>query len=142
MLNARSIIARLERLDECVTRLKELGRRSLEEYLNDPVVQAATERLFQVGVEACVDIAAHIISAFGLKRPAERKDVFSVLCDSGYLERDLSEIMIKMVKLRNRLVHLYWDVDPEKMYGYLREDVGHFERFKAFAVGILEGAGG
>jgi uncharacterized protein YutE (UPF0331/DUF86 family) len=43
-----------------------------------------------------------------------------------------------MVQLRNRLVHLYWDVDPERMHHYLHHDVAHLERWRAFTAGMLE----
>lgn len=45
-----------------------------------------------------------------------------------------------MVQLRNRLVHLYWDIDPAKMYYYLQNDLALLQRFRAFTVAILEKA--
>jgi uncharacterized protein YutE (UPF0331/DUF86 family) len=102
-------------------------------------VQGSVERCFQVAIECCTDIASHVLVGYGLKRPASRMDVFNVLADAGYLDRDYTGIMARMVQLRNRLVHLYWDVDPERMHQYLREDVEHLECFRAFALVIMEG---
>jgi uncharacterized protein YutE (UPF0331/DUF86 family) len=79
------------------------------------MAQGWNERLFQVAIECCTDIASHLLAAYGLQRPAERKGVFTVLSQAGYLDRDFGERMVEMVGLRNRLVHLYWDVDPERM---------------------------
>ena len=130
------------KLDECVKRLEALQRHPLEAYLSDPMVQSATERLFQIGIECCVDIASHTIAAYGLKRPAQRRDVFEVLSQAGYLDADFASQMVEMAKLRNRLVHLYWDIDPTKMYRYLQEDVALLKRFRSFTLAVLEGEGG
>jgi uncharacterized protein YutE (UPF0331/DUF86 family) len=102
------------------------------------MVQSATERLFQIGIECCVDIASHIIAGQGLKRPAYRRDVFRVLEQAGYLDTEFASQMVEMGKLRNRLVHLYWDIEPNEMYKYLQEDVALLKRFRTFALALLE----
>jgi len=94
----------------------------------------------QVAIECCTDIASHLLAAYGLKRPAQRRDVFRVLAETGYLEPDYAEKMVKMVQLRNRLVHLYWDIDAAKMYHYLQNDPALLRRFRAFTVAIVEKA--
>jgi len=138
MLNANSISLRLAKLDECIARLKEQQNISLDEYRANPVVQGSVERCFQVAIECCTDIASHLLSGYRLKRPARRRDVFKVLAEAGYLDTEYAEVMARMVQLRNRLVHLYWDVDPERMYQYLQEDVVYLERFRAFTLAVME----
>ncbi len=110
---------------------------SLDEFLSDPAAQGWTERLFQVAIESCIDIASHLIAAFGLQRPVYRRDVFQVLWQAGYLEKTFAHQMVGMAKLRNRLVHLYWDVDAKEMYKYLQEDVALLQQFRAFALALL-----
>jgi uncharacterized protein YutE (UPF0331/DUF86 family) len=36
-----------------------------------------------------------------------------------------------MVKMRNRLVHLYWEIDSDILYDTLQNNLGDFDRFKA-----------
>jgi uncharacterized protein YutE (UPF0331/DUF86 family) len=98
------------------------------------------ERYFQVAIECCVDIASHIVAANELRRPADRRDVFKVLAEAGYLDEDYAATMVQMAQLRNRLVHLYWDIDPEKMYRYLQDDLVFFARFRIFTLAIVETA--
>ena len=40
--------------------------------------------------------------------------------------------------LRNRLVHLYWDVDDEQIYTYLRENLDDFVTFSQYILEFLE----
>lgn len=110
----------------------------MEQYKNDLIRQSAVERFFQVAIECCTDIANHIIVAYGLKRPTQRKEVFQILYEAGYLEKDYADVMMKMVQLRNRLVHIYWDIDPESMYNYLQNDLVFLEKFKVFTIGIIK----
>jgi uncharacterized protein YutE (UPF0331/DUF86 family) len=35
----------------------------------------------------------------------------------------------QMTGLRNRLVHLYWEVDDDLIYSYLQNNLGDFETF-------------
>jgi len=128
----------LEKLDDCLAQLKDLQRFSLDEYKDNRLAQGSTERYFQVAIECCADIASHLIAAYGLKRPADRKDVFKVLGEAGYLEKDFARTMVQMVQLRNGLVHLYWDIEPERMHGYLQSDLVFLEKFKAFVLAVVE----
>jgi uncharacterized protein YutE (UPF0331/DUF86 family) len=100
-LNENSITRRLERLDECIRRLKDHQDVSLATYRANWEVQDVVERNFQVAIECCTDIASHLLIGYDLRRPMDRKDVFRVLNDAGYLDSDYAETMAQMVHLRN-----------------------------------------
>jgi uncharacterized protein YutE (UPF0331/DUF86 family) len=38
--------------------------------------------------------------------------------------------MIMMVRFRNRVVHMYRDIDPDQLYSILKNNLGNFGRFK------------
>ena len=44
----------------------------------------------------------------------------------------------KMAQFRNRLVHLYWDVDEEAIYDILQKDLGDFELFIRYILEYME----
>lgn len=46
--------------------------------------------------------------------------------------------MVRMVSFRNRLLHLYWDVDVRRLHQYVQEDIPLFERFKIFVIQLIE----
>ena len=43
-----------------------------------------------------------------------------------------------MAQFRNRLVHLYWDVDEEAIYDILQKDLGDFELFIRYILEYME----
>ena len=75
---------------------------------------------------------------YGLGRPEEQRDVFPILAKAGYLDDEYARQMAEMVSFRNRIVHIYWDVDLRRLYRYLQEDVSLLERFRTFTLQILE----
>jgi uncharacterized protein YutE (UPF0331/DUF86 family) len=49
----------------------------------------------------------------------------------------LSDRMILMAKFRNRLVHLYWDIDRRELYRIIQEDIKDFSEFQDAIVTFL-----
>ncbi|MBS1250816.1 MAG: hypothetical protein MAG431_02412 [Chloroflexi bacterium] len=43
-----------------------------------------------------------------------------------------------MAGLRNRLVHLYWEVDESILYTILQNDLDDFDQFKAYVYHLLQ----
>jgi uncharacterized protein YutE (UPF0331/DUF86 family) len=84
-----------------------------------------------------VDIAAHIVSVYRLGDPQESRDVFRFLAEAGYLDISFSEAMMAMVGFRNRIVHLYWDIDVQRLYQYLQQDVSLLRQFRDFTLQVL-----
>ena len=136
-LNVGSIKQRLQKLEQYISELEKQQPITLEKFKVDFTNQLAVERAFQAAIECCTDIAAHIVSVYQLGYPQESRDLYQFLIDAGYLDRPFGEAMMAMVGFRNRLVHLYWDVDVAKLYQYLQEDVTLLRQFRDFTLQIL-----
>ncbi len=136
-LNVSSMRHRLQKLEQYIAELEKHQPITLEKFRLDFTRQLAVERAFQAAVESCTDIAAHIVSVYQLGHPQESRDLYQFLIDAGYLDQEFGEAMMAMIGFRNRLVHLYWDVDVEKLHQYLQEDVPILRRFRDFTLQIL-----
>ena len=136
-LNVNGMRQRLQRLEQYIEELETHQPATLKTLRSDFTRQLAVERAFQAAIEACTDIAAHIVSVYQLGQPQAGRDVYRFLAESGYLDPSFAEAMMAMVGLRNRIVHLYWDVDIEKLHQYLQEDVVLLRQFRDFACQLL-----
>lgn len=58
-------------------------------------------------------------------------DSFSVLAENGIVNQNLLPTLHKMARLRNRLVHLYWEVDVAMLYGILKENLDDFDQYRS-----------
>jgi len=128
---------RLARLDEYLATLRRLAALPREELLKDPIPLGSAERHLQVAIEVCLDIANHIIAAEKLRAPQDYADAFAVLAEAGLLPVEFLPVVQRMARFRNRLVHLYWDVDAETIYEILRTRLDDFDRFKGYLLAFL-----
>ncbi len=136
-LNVSSIKQRLQRLERYIAELEKQRAATLQTFKNSFTRQLAVERAFQAAIESCTDIAAHIVAVYQLGQPQESRDVYRFLVEAGYLDTSFGEAMMAMVSFRNRIVHLYWDVDIDRLYHYLQHDLPLLRRFRDFVLQVL-----
>ena len=118
--------------------LRQLASLTLDEFLEDPHAIGSARYYLTVAVEACLDIAGHLIASEGMRAPRDYKDTFSVLNEAGILPDDLATTMQSLAGLRNLLVHVYWNVDDRMIHESLRSELGDFEAFVAQVLGFLD----
>lgn len=93
-----------------------------------PVLRRLLERGFQIIVEAAIDICRHIVSAKGWGGAFTVISFIEECGKRGVVSREVGEELMRMVKLRNIIIHRYLEVDYSKLYdeageliGYIRE---------------------
>lgn len=84
---------------------------------------------FVIAIECCIDVANHIIASEGYRIPKDNADSLVVLVEEGVLSASKEESYRAMAAFRNRLVHLYWDVDDARVYDYLEDSLDDMESF-------------
>lgn len=126
MVDKPLILRKLTELDEYLKQIGEFSSVTLEEYSRDWKVQRIVERTLQMMIETCADIANHIISDRGYRTPDNYGDTFRVLHENGVFKNDLFEIMLKMARFRNIVVHQYDKVDEAIVIGILRSNLNNF----------------
>jgi uncharacterized protein YutE (UPF0331/DUF86 family) len=80
-------------------------------------------------IEACIDIANHIISYEGYREPMSNKDTFQVLAEEKILDKKLAERLKKMAQFRNVIVHDYVRIKPEIVYTVLQSHLNDILEF-------------
>ena len=63
--------------------------------------------------------------------PEDYSDTFRVMGEIGVFSKGFVEKLMEMAKFRNRLVHIYWEVDNEVIYEILQEDIQDIKEFVA-----------
>ncbi len=130
MVEKETIVRRLTFLEEYCSDLDE-ARQSInwENFSQDKVIRRYIERTLHMAVEACLDIANHIISYEGYREPVDNKDIFQVLFEQKILDKKLMENLKKMAQFRNVIVHDYIRVQPETVYAILQKNFGDVLEF-------------
>lgn len=141
MIEPETIEGIFRNLDEYLVPLRQLAALPRAQFVSDPIREGAAKYYLQSAVECCIDTANHIVARQGLRAPESTADSFTVLAENGVIEREFVLTAHMMVKMRNRLVHLYWEVDADILYDTLRNNLDDFDRFRAFVCRFMKTLG-
>jgi uncharacterized protein YutE (UPF0331/DUF86 family) len=129
MVGQRKIEGILDRLREYMSKLELIAGFPPHDFYNDFMKIESAKHLLQVAIECCLDASNHIIASQGFRSPKSYADSFVVLHEEGVLPETLAANLKIAAKFRNRLVHMYWEVDNEAVYNVLQSDLDDFTQF-------------
>ena len=130
MVSLENITDKFEQLDEFMMLLEMIKRTPSAVFIKDKILVGSAKYYLQVSIECCLDIANHIIAAQGFRAPKDYADSFKVLEENNVLDEELGVKLRQMAKFRNRLVHLYGDIDNEYVYTFITNDIQDISEFK------------
>ena len=137
MIDAAKLEGIVRNLDKYVGYLRRLAAMPKDDLLADFTKTGSVRHYLHVAIECCLDAANHIIAARSLRPPSDHADTFTVLGEAGLVPAHFVPTLQQMARLRNRLVHLYWEVDDEILYQIITSELDDLDRFKACVVGLL-----
>lgn len=110
-------------------RLRQLRDEGKEAFLADEIAQAAGVRMLQVAIEALLDCGHHVVAREGLGIPRQYTDTVKLLVEADILPRSHEESFVRMVRFRNRAVHLYDQIGAPEVFDILEHHLGDVELF-------------
>jgi len=129
MVDPQTLASIIGRLRNYLRKLHILVALPQSTFLQDFTNVESAKHLLQVSIECCLDIAHHIVADEGYRTPTDHYDTFMVLHENGILPEAFMPTLRKMVSFRNRVVHLYWEVDDVAVHRILQENLGDFETY-------------
>lgn len=117
MIDEEKIQGKIDIIDRNLQQLQDFDTDRLDEFWDQ---QAVKYSLLEV-TEACIDIANHIISAEGYRRPEDYGEYFNVLEEEDVIDSELAEQLEAMAGFRNILVHRYADIENERLATVIEE---------------------
>lgn len=126
------MVADRRKVEDRIDRIRRF-KADLEEFGRIPREAFRTNRERQYEIEGCIEIASHIVSADRLGAPQDHAHLFALLEESRVIPSDEAEAMRQMARFRNRIVHLYWDLDLDLVHEYL---TGHLDDLDAYLEAI------
>ena len=123
------ILRLVSQLRKSSGRLLSLAALERKDFLADQDKIGSSKYHFIVAIESCIDICNHVISQNGYRVPEDYGDTFRAMAEAGALDPDFAEELRNMAKFRNRLVHLYWEIDDSQIYEILQTRLEDFKLF-------------
>jgi uncharacterized protein YutE (UPF0331/DUF86 family) len=133
MVEPDVIARRLLSLTESLKELERPAAGDARALAGDSILRAAVERWLQVAIEACIDVAYHVVASEGWTPSESGRAAFAALAAHGKIPFDLSTRLGSAAALRNLLVHDYVSIDLERLARVVREDLDDLRAFARIA---------
>jgi uncharacterized protein YutE (UPF0331/DUF86 family) len=138
MVNHEKIRNKLRAITTCLEKLEHLKKNSEAEFLDEYTLTDTARHNLQIAVEAMLDISNHIIARHSFEIPKNNAESFTILCRHNILSKENQETYTAMAKFRNRIVHMYDDIDNREVYKILQD---HLDDYRAFIQDIMRYTG-
>ncbi|NYB26273.1 MAG: DUF86 domain-containing protein [Methanobacteriaceae archaeon] len=123
-------------MDQYLKEIEEIIPSSSAEYSTDPMRKRALERLIQITVESVMDVSAILVKEMRLGLPYGEEDFLDKISGT-VLSPVLVEKLREMKGFRNILVHGYSQIDDERVYEILTNDIEDVIEFKEAVIEFL-----
>ena len=129
MVDHDLILAKAGSVKKRLHRIVSKRQRDIESFKDDLDSQEIVLFNLQMAIQDCIDIAAHIISEEGWGVPGSTNEMFYLLEEHDFLNRNLTEKMVKCVGFRNLLVHAYARIELEQVFEITQKDIHDLEAY-------------
>ena len=110
--------------------LKDIQETPKPEFLENLPIQLQAERLFEIITLIMLDICTHMVANSTELPPESYSDCMITLVRLNVISTDDSEKFVKIIKMRNIIVHRYGKVDFELLYKGIQMLDKDFLKFK------------
>ena len=116
------MLERLAQLDQNVSSLETLHAENAPEAFGSSItLQWALRYGLIESIQIVIDTACEVCSKNNLGVPSSYGDCVRLLARARYLSTDCAEELVKVVGLRNLLIHEYTAIDTGRLYGFLAQ---------------------
>ena len=129
MVDESRILHKLQAITDSLSKLEELAQMDRDVFLIDFRSIDSAKYNLQTSIEAMIDICNHIISRKRLRVPATNVESFEVVTEAGLLPADALPVYRSMARFRNRIVHMYDDVDDSQIHEILQTRLDDIRAF-------------
>lgn len=132
MVDVEVIKQRLNQLSASINKIERFKEISLEEFLEDDIIQDVVEYNLFIAINMMIDIATHIVVDNNMGSPETLGEAFNILNKEKYLNDEQTKAYRNMVGLRNILSHEYINIDKKIIYSILKNNLIDIKKFVIF----------
>jgi uncharacterized protein YutE (UPF0331/DUF86 family) len=129
MIDPELVTRKLALVAEDLAGVRELARQPREEYLESRTSELVAERYLERMIGRMIDVNYHLLTESGQPPPRDYFQSFVELAGLGVLDSTFARRIAACAGLRNRLVHEYNELDPEKVHEALATAVADIPQY-------------
>ena len=125
------LLQKISTIEDCVAKLEVLANLTEASFLVDFRNSSSAKYLLQIAIEAMIDISNHIIARERLGKPETHKQAFEKLAVAGFIQPENVPTYFLMSKFRNKVVHMYHEINDRMIFNILQANIADFQKFIA-----------
>jgi uncharacterized protein YutE (UPF0331/DUF86 family) len=129
MVDRDLVASKLGELAEHVARVQTRRKATAEDLRRDRDAFDLVAFNLMLAVQACADVASHVIADEGWPPATSLGAAFERLAEHGVISRSVSETLVRAVGLRNVIAHGYAGVRPEMVHAAATMGLSDLEAF-------------
>ncbi|MEW6527747.1 MAG: DUF86 domain-containing protein [Spirochaetota bacterium] len=134
LYNEEKVAKIFSEINAALKLLEDLKALSLEQFKKDAHKIASAKYNFIVAIEGMIDLCNHVITKNNFREPNDYADTFRIMKEQALFDESFTAVLMQMARFRNRLVHIYWEVDVIELHNIIQNklrDIYEFQsRFK------------
>ena len=134
-VNKRVLAAKCSAIEHHLARIIEKRQMDLHVLLTDLDLQESILFNFQMAIQNCIDIAAHVVSEEEFGIPGSANELFYLLEENAIIDPGLTEKMVQAMGFRNLIVHEYGKLDLGIVHRAAWESVEDLREFMRAVLG-------
>ena len=132
------LIRRIARFNEALRRLKKLAKYDILTFKSDFRNVDSAERNLEVAIQALIDVGNQVIARLNLGTPMKYRDIAEILFREGIIGSEEYRVFRDIIGFRHILVHLYADVDIEKIYEIITQNLDDLRKIMESIIRIIK----
>ena len=128
-INVEMIRSRAREIREGLDKIRIYTSQTDDDFFADERNLYTVMHLLLMCIEAVAGICNHLLAKLAHRAPASYSECFEGLQELDILDDALVNRLIQMARFRNILVHRYWQIEPDLILRYARENLEDFELF-------------
>ncbi len=138
MIDRELVTRKMVLIAEDLRRLEGLARKDREQYLASEIDETLAERYLERMIGRMIDVNYHLLTESGEAPPRDYYESFVALPRIGVLAAEFARRLAPCAGLRNRIVHVYDDLDPGRVYDALRSALADVPEYLTAVRGFVD----
>ena len=118
-----------EEIRHATTLLAHHASLPMAEFVADQTTVDAAKYRLLIAIEAAISICTHLSARLVGKAPATYAQCFEELARYGIVTQELAGRLARMARFRNLLVHVYGEVDDNRVWEILQSDLQDLDTY-------------
>lgn len=128
-LDSDVVRGRCQEIEQSLTRLQAISAAGREAFLADADTRDIGCYRLLIAIEAALALCYHVSARRLRTVPDDYAGCFQNLETGGLIPATLSTRLQQMARFRNLLVHVYWQIDYDRVFDAIEHDLDDLRRF-------------